>query len=250
MKDAGENLVTHGVTRLHLTLKPLIATLGFGGLLVCLGTLIGIAKLSNEVLEQESFRFDTTLLLAIHRWASPDLDRIMQAITQLGNPGFVVPLTGICLLGLWWRHRRHEAYVLTICALGGAILSTGLKLVFSKPRPQLWTPVIHEITYSYPSGHALGSMVLYGFLAYLCARRYPRWRVLVYSIVSILILAIGLSRLYLGVHWPSDVIGGYGIGFLWLYICTRLAELPWQRSCGEQQKLQATRSLPPHNHEL
>ena len=100
-----------------------------------------------------------------------------------------------------------------------------LKLAFSKPRPELWPQLISEETFSYPSGHALDSMVLYGFLSYLLATLYPRYTKAFYSIVIFLILAIGFSRLYLGVHWPTDIIAGYGIGFLWITVCISLMRL-------------------------
>lgn len=81
------------------------------------------------------------------------------------------------------------------------------------------------LSYSYPSGHAMGSMVLYGFLAYILAIHYPRYARLVYSIAAILVMAIGFSRLYLGVHWPTDIIAGYGVGFLWVTLCITMLKL-------------------------
>ncbi len=95
----------------------------------------------------------------------------------------------------------------------------GLKLFFAKPRPQLWHQLIVETSSSFPSGHALGSMVVYGFLAYLLATEFPRSARLIYTVMTGLILLIGLSRLYLGVHWLTDVIAGYLVGFLWVITC-------------------------------
>jgi undecaprenyl-diphosphatase len=112
-----------------------------------------------------------------------------------------------------------------IDCLGGVILSYGLKLVFSKPRPNLWQSGIEETSFSYPSGHALGSTILYGFLAYVLATRYPQLAFLIYAGAVLLISAIGLSRLYLGVHWPTDIIAGYSIGFLWVMFCITMLKL-------------------------
>ena len=93
------------------------------------------------------------------------------------------------------------------------------------PRPQLWQQLIKETSFSYPSGHALGSMVIYGFIAYLLAFHYPKFAQIIYTFAAILIGAIGLSRLYLGVHWPTDIIAGYGVGYLWLMFSITMLKL-------------------------
>lgn len=220
-----KTLVHFWVDQLHSQLTSLIVTLGTVGLGICLLILLAIAKLSNEVLQQEAFVFDTTTLLWIHQFSSPSLDAVMLTITRLGNPSIVVPGSIISFTLLWWQHHRQEAYLFAVNCLGGAVLANGLKLIFNKPRPQLWPQLITETTFSYPSGHALGSMVFYGFLAYLLARLYPQGAVIIYGLATLVISAIGCSRLYLGVHWPTDIIGGYGIGFLWLSICITMLKV-------------------------
>ncbi|WP_212661555.1 MULTISPECIES: phosphatase PAP2 family protein [Acaryochloris] len=151
----------------------------------------------------------------------------MLAITRLEDPSIVVSLVVISFILFEWRCYRQEAYILAVNCFGGAVLATGLKLVFNKTRPQLWPQLITETTFSYPSGHALGSIVFYGFLAYLLASLHSRRRrtVTIYGLASLLISAIGFSRLYLGVHWPTDITGGYGIGFLWLSVCITILKL-------------------------
>lgn len=210
---------------IHPRLAPLIATIGIVGLASCLLILFGLAKLVEEVLEREAFAFDTTFLLWLHKFANPNLDNFMLLITNLGNPNTVVIIAGITVLFLWWRRYREEAKFFVIVCLGALILNTGLKLFFSKPRPQLWHQLISEKSFSFPSGHALGSMVLYGFIAYELATHYPDFAKVIYSLTVILIAAIGISRLYLGVHWPTDIIAGYGVGFLWLMICITMLKL-------------------------
>lgn len=206
-------------------IETLIATLGIVGLGICLLLLWIVAKLSKEVWEREAFAFDTSFLLWLHQFSSPSLDRIMLFITKLGNPGIVLPIAFITLVILVWKRQWQETQLFVIVCLGGAILNTGLKLIFSKVRPALWHRLITETTYSFPSGHALGSVVLYGAIAYLLARSYPKFSQLIYTLTSGLILAICLSRLYLGVHWPTDIIAGIGIGFLWLTLCVVMLEL-------------------------
>jgi len=203
----------------------LVATVGTIGLSICLIVLSLLAWLFSEVLERESFGFDTSFLLWLHQFANPFLDSVMLTITQLGNPIFAGGVALVSLILLWWQHYRLEAKIFAIANLGGAILNTGLKLTFSKPRPHLWTQLITETSFSFPSGHALASVVLYGFIAYLLANRYAQFAKPIYLFTLIEIAMIILSRLYLGVHWPTDVIAGCGIGFLWLIICITMLKL-------------------------
>jgi membrane-associated phospholipid phosphatase len=217
----------------HSRLMTFIAAVGVIWLTICLLLLLLLAHLSDEVLEQEALLFDETILLSIHQWSSPTLDQVMLLITQLGNPTALVPLACISISWLSWRRQWHIALLFFVTGLGGAVLSTGLKLFFGKARPQLWPQLITETTYSFPSGHALGSMVLYGLMAYLIAHQFPRRAGLIYSAAAVLIGAIGFSRLYLGVHWPTDVLAGYSIGFLWLFVCTALFRLKFTASMSK-----------------
>ena len=186
---------------------------------VCALTTYVLIYVSQAVLQQEAFAFDTRFLLQIHQFSNPALDRVMLAITRLGNPEIVVPFTILLCFLLLWKNYKTEAIFFFVNACGGAVLSDVLKLTFQKPRPDLWPQLISEMTFSYPSGHALGAMVLYGFFSYVLAQRYSRWAIAFYGIAALLIVAIGFSRLYLGVHWPTDVVGGYSVGLLWITVC-------------------------------
>jgi membrane-associated phospholipid phosphatase len=212
-------------SKINPKIATLITTVGIVGLTTCLLIIYFVAQISDEVLEQEAFAFDRTILLWIHSFASPTLDRIMQFITSFNNPDLVSIVAGVALILLLWKRCYSEAKIFAIDCAGGVILSYGLKSVFGKIRPNLWQSAIEEVSFSYPSGHALGSTVLYGFLAYLFATRFPQFSGLIYLLAVILIGAIGLSRLYLGVHWPTDILGGYGIGFLWLTFCITMLKL-------------------------
>ena len=209
----------------HPRLMSFVATAGFAWLGVCLLLLLGLTQLAEEVLEQEAFALDEVILLWIHQFSTPWLDQAMLVVTQLGNPGVVVPLTFIGLSWLLWQRRWRIAAIFALNCIGGAVLSTGLKVFFGKPRPQLWPQLITETTYSFPSGHALGAMVLYGFSSYLLAQQFPRQRKRIFGLATLLIGGIGFSRLYLGVHWPTDVIAGYSVGFLWISVCIGLLRL-------------------------
>jgi membrane-associated phospholipid phosphatase len=185
----------------------------------CLSLVLGLGLICREVWEKETSSLDVAFLMGLHHWANPGLDTVMASITRLGNPVFVVVLVAIALTWLLYQRKRLEFAMLMVACVGAVGLNSGLKLVFGRSRPHLWSPLIHETTYGFPSGHALGSLVLYGFLAYLYAQRYPRRAKVTYGIMAILVGLIGLSRLYLGVHYPTDVLAGYGMGMLWLVGC-------------------------------
>ena len=211
--------------RVYPDLVTLTAAIGAGGLIGCLLLLFLLAKLCREVLEKEAFSFDRAFLLWLHQFANPGLDRLMLNITQLGNPEVVIPIAALTLGILWIRRWRSEAKLFAIACLGGAILNTGLKLVFTRTRPDLWKRLIVEMSYSFPSGHALGSVVLYGIIAYFLAQAYPKYASLFYAGAIVLVFAISFSRLYLGVHWPTDILAGWSIGSLWLTICITMLKL-------------------------
>ncbi|MGB3298459.1 MAG: phosphatase PAP2 family protein [Phormidesmis sp.] len=211
--------------QVHTRIASFVAFFGVVWLGLCILIVYLLAELSDEVLEKEAFALDRTILLYIHQFASPTLDAIVVGITRIGDPKTVVPLTAIVLCFLWLKRYRTEAKIFALDAFGGVVLSYFLKLAFNKQRPQLWDSPIVETTFSYPSGHALGSMVLYGFLSYVFATIYPRYAKVFYSVATVLIIFIGLSRLYLGVHWPTDIAAGYGIGFLWISVCIALLRL-------------------------
>ena len=225
MQDFLRQVVKFWRSHVSPKLASLIATVGIVGIVSCLLIIYVVAEISDEVLDREAFAFDKTILLWIHDFTNPTLDRVMHVVTSLNNPDFVSIVAAIAFGLLLWKRCYPEAKIFVIDCAGGVILSYGLKSVFGKTRPDLWESAIEEVSYSYPSGHALGSTVLYGFLAYLFATRFPKFAWLIYSLAVVTIASIGLSRLYLGVHWPTDIIGGYGIGFLWLMFCITMLKL-------------------------
>ncbi len=174
------------------------------------------------------FGLDTVILLAIYKWHTPLLDRLMVGITTLGNPTALLLICSGLAIGPLFSHRRQQATTLGIAAVGALGWNYWLKAHFGRARPALWDWIVHAGHYSFPSGHAMGSVVIYGFLAYTLAEQFPQWRKQIFTLSTILILAIGLSRLYLGVHWPTDVAAGYAVGLMWLITCL-IAEKLWQK---------------------
>ncbi|AFY95414.1 phosphatase PAP2 family protein [Chamaesiphon minutus] len=191
-------------------------------LVIYLSILAIVAWLCSEVWEKEAFSFDRSFLLWLHQFANPQLDRLMLFFTALGDPPTVVAIFVLTIAWLIFKQRYSDVIKFAIVCVGGVIINQEMKLFFAKPRPELWQRLITDMTYSFPSGHATGSMVVYGFLAYILAKQWLKYQIYIYAIASMVIVSIGFSRLYLGVHYPTDIIAGYGIGFLWLATCLRL----------------------------
>jgi membrane-associated phospholipid phosphatase len=206
-------------------LQTLIVTIGVVGLTSCLLISFILAWLFQEVLEREALAFDSSWLYWLHGYANPSRDAVMLIITQLADASIVLVIVAVTLGILWWQHHREEANFFALACLGAFILNTGLKLFFTKPRPHIIPSLIAETSFSFPSGHALGGFVMYGFLAYLLSAHFPKFSKLIYTLAVLTIALIGLSRMYIGVHWPTDIIAGYGIGYLWLMICITMLKL-------------------------
>ncbi|MCX7596451.1 MAG: phosphatase PAP2 family protein [Fischerella sp.] len=171
------------------------------------------------------YGLDKAILLSIQKLHTPLLDRIMLGITFLGEP---LVLLLICLgwgAGLHHYKRHSEITTLFTAAFGAISLNILLKELFCRKRPALWNYIVNVRHYSFPSGHAMVSIVIYGFLSYLLAKQFPRYRKPILALTAILIVAIGFSRLYLGVHWPADVVAGYAAGLVWLTACILSLEL-------------------------
>lgn len=180
-----------------------------------------VAWLCTEVWEKEAFSFDKSWLLWIHQFATPLLDRVFLFITALGNPEIVVIIFVSTIVWLGMKHKYSDGVRFFIICGGALLINSVMKLFFAKPRPELWTRLIAEHSFSFPSGHAVGSMVIYGFVGYLLGKEFESYRGVIYAIASTIIISIGFSRLYLGVHYPTDIIAGYGVGLLWLTTCLK-----------------------------
>ncbi|WP_017716588.1 phosphatase PAP2 family protein [Kamptonema formosum] len=204
---------------LKTKLLSILSTIRIAGLLQAGLAMSVFAWIAKEVLRKQTAAFDTAILMALRQTHTPLLDRAVVAVTFLGEPEFLLALCAGSAAVLLRDKRRSEATTLGIAAAGAVGLNYWLKHLFSRDRPALWDRIVDVGFYSFPSGHAMISMVVYGMLGYLLAKRFPRWRGLIVSSTVVLIAAIGLSRLYLGVHWPTDVIAGYSAGVVWLIAC-------------------------------
>lgn len=159
--------------------------------------------------------FDERVAHWVQSQSSDALDLVMHAITSCGNTLTIILVTALSSALLFRLTRRKRAILLIWLACGiGYGINNLAKYLFARPRPQLSTLFTDPSSYSFPSGHAMVSTVVYGCLVFMLARAYPgaRWPLRV--AVSIFIFLIGLSRVYLDVHWPTDVIAGFALGFL------------------------------------
>jgi membrane-associated phospholipid phosphatase len=206
-------------------IRSLISIIRLAGLAVAGFGMWVFATLAEGVLEKESYAFDTSILLALRELHTPLGNRVMLGLTFVGEPNLLLV---ICLiLGILLLARNHRSEAATIALAGGGAIGLNLllKKLFARDRPLLWERVVDVRFYSFPSGHAMISMVIYGLLGYFLGSRFPKQRWFIYSLTVVLVAAIGLSRLYLGVHWPTDVIAGYTAGLVWLITCILSLEI-------------------------
>ena len=167
--------------------------------------------LVHWVLSGESLPFDLAIRAAVHGWASPLLTNAMLPITTLGSALIRLPLAAILAVWLAVTGRRRPAILLAAAAVAAEPVVQLLKLAVHRPRPEVFFGLAPAETYSFPSGHTFGSTIFYGLLAgiLMSFANSHRKRVSVAIFAVLLILLIGLSRVYLGYHYPSDVLGGW-----------------------------------------
>jgi membrane-associated phospholipid phosphatase len=188
------------------------------GLVATGGLMLGLAQFHEEILEPDSVQMDAFLQADVHDDATPGLTRVMFALTEIGSPQVLAPAIPVIAALLWWRRLRHAAVVWLIATGGAAGLITVLKLHFQRTRPDLPWAFVHEPSFSFPSGHSVLAVVVYGMAIYIGMRRLARvWqRVALVAVAGAVIVGIGYSRIYLGVHYPSDVAAGYFVGAVWV----------------------------------
>ncbi len=173
----------------------------------------GFAALVGEVHEKEVFAFDAPILNLLHAQATPSIDRFFVLTSRLGYLWGVVPVDAIILVLLVVRRRFRDGLFLGISVIGSAILNIVAKNYFSRMRPDLWVSIRPETTYSFPSGHAMGSATLGMAVIILCWPTRWRWPLLAVCVLAVLL--VGVSRVYLGVHYPSDILAGWTAAIAW-----------------------------------
>jgi undecaprenyl-diphosphatase len=187
-------------------------------LIVAAASLILFAWLSAEVLDRQSLAFDFAVRIAVHRQSTSVLTFLMRGLSVLGSAEVMFPLVLVTLAVMAGIGVRRHAILLVGTLTGAAVLELALKLAFHRTRPQPFFDYPLPDTYAFPSGHAMIALCFYTALAWILSSRLAkRWsRVAVWTVAGLLIGLIGLSRIYLGVHYPSDVLGGYAAGMVWM----------------------------------
>lgn len=181
-------------------------------------TLLLLTLLHRQLSGTAVQHFDLLAQTRVHMMTNPLLTGFMLALTWLGAIKIFGPALACAVVWLALRGRGNEAALLGGGIAGAFILNETLKLHFHRPRPQVPWSIGDEHTFSFPSGHSLFAVVLYGTLAYLALRRSGRKRHRVWIVLpaTLMPLSIGLSRIYLGMHYPTDVLAGWLAGAMWL----------------------------------
>ncbi|HSD17360.1 MAG TPA: phosphatase PAP2 family protein [Thermomonas sp.] len=201
--------------------------LAFGGLLL---PLWGFGELADEVREAEAFPFDAPILQFAHGIARDGFDRAFFLASKLGYEWGVVPCDVVLVLALAATRKLREGLFAGVAIIGSALLNLGAKHLFARQRPTLWESIAPESTFSFPSGHAMGSITLAMVLVLLAW--HTRWRWWVTVPMAAFVAMVGLSRVYLGVHYPSDILAGWAVAIGWTVGAYLLVfphgQRPWQ----------------------
>ncbi|WP_174728776.1 phosphatase PAP2 family protein [Mesobacillus harenae] len=189
------------------------------------------AEIAEEMLEQELKTFDDAVIGFFRAIESSTLNQAMIFITELGSVWFLATLSIITILTLWIKVKDKWGILFFIIGIGGGgLLTRLLKYYYGRGRPSI-NPEIDAIGYSFPSGHSLGSLIFYGFITYFIIRselkKSIKW--VAACLAGLLVVLIGMSRIYLGAHFPSDVIAGHLAGAIWMILSILALEwVQWQ----------------------
>ncbi len=209
---------------LHVTVGLLVAVLGA----------VLFSAILEEVLDSASLvQWDVARSAAFHDRQTPAGVDIFYLITQLGSPVTVTAM-GAVVVAMLWRRRRRTLILACVAAWGGeALLNQAIKHLVHRTRPPFGAAYLHGASFSFPSGHSMGATVAYGMVAYLLIRHVerrslPPWLIVTGAATTIVL--VSFSRLYLGVHYPSDVLGGIAVGVAWLAVCITGVEVAVRRA--------------------
>jgi undecaprenyl-diphosphatase len=202
-------------------------------LTVLVGLVLLFAQIADEVFEQETHAFDKAILLALRVNGDPRqmigppwLALAFRDITSLGGFTVITLVTLLSVLYLLVAGKIRNAVILTLAISLGAVAESSLKLLFSRARPDVVPHLVEVQTMSFPSGHAMMSAVTYLTLGAMLARAQPtrHLRIFILSVGVFLTVSIGISRVFLGVHWPTDILAGWTIGGAWALVTWMVAD--------------------------
>ncbi len=199
-------------------------TLGF---LTAVGGLWLFGGIVQDILAGDPLvYFDQAVATTLQSWATPLATPVFVGISRLGSLGVGVLALGVSVC-YGWRRQWLQLGAWLVALGGGEALNLVLKQLLARPRPPVVHPLVSAAGYSFPSGHAMASLIAYGMLAYFAILALRTWRARTGAVcaAALLVLLIGFSRLYLGVHYVSDVLGGFAAGGVWLSTCITGMEL-------------------------
>lgn len=190
-------------------------------LIIVVGGINLFVDLTNTLHTDALAEYDRKITDYVTSFRTPQLNKFFQFITEVGDLNGYIVLTTLSTIIFWliFRNWRFVLEIVFVLAISG-LANVALKQVINRARPDA-EHLVSVATLSYPSGHAMSAIAFYGFLIYLFYNfKLNVWvKTLTILILGLLILAIGISRIYLGVHYPSDIAGGYIAGFIWVIFC-------------------------------
>ncbi len=192
----------------------MLAGLFAGAIVLALGVFIARFLLWDWLLP-----FESSCLLTLKRWANPTLDRYMTVLTWLAQGEITIPICLVMGAVLIYRKEAIVALVLGVVLSGSWLLNGIFKSFFRRKRPELWASSNRPMDYSYPSGHSMSAISFYGLLAAILTNNLSIPLGITAPLALSLTLGVGFSRVYLGVHWPTDVLSGWVAGAIWLGAC-------------------------------
>jgi undecaprenyl-diphosphatase len=212
-------------------------------LLVMALMLWGFVEIAGEVIDGDTARFDEWMLRALRNPNNPAvpigpqwLGEVTRDLTALGGIAFLTLLT-LTISGYLWLRRMYSAmFFLLIAVIGGLLVSTFLKSLFNRPRPDIVTHLSSVYASSFPSGHSMLSATVYLTIGALLARFVSELRFKAYFLIVALVLTglVGISRVFMGVHYPTDVLAGWVAGLSWAILCWIVARQLQHRGSVEQ----------------
>jgi membrane-associated phospholipid phosphatase len=202
------------------------------GFVIFAGTTLILGEIAEDIMNGEPLTIaDAQISTWLHTHRSPHLTTVFWIVTTLGSTELVSCVAVAVGLYLLWKRQLYWLAAIWLSVFGGMLLNKYLKYVFHRPRPHFDDPILTLTSYSFPSGHTMAATVLYGVLATLLVTRVKgrSFRVLVILSASLLIVLVGFSRMYLGAHYLSDVLGAIAEGLAWLSLCLTAVYSLWRQ---------------------
>lgn len=189
-----------------------------GGVVLAAVALWFFKKQADSVVEGHADRLDETVMTAVHRIDNVGMHRTMNAVTQLGSHVAIGTAAGLTALMMLKRNRKHDAWTVVISTGGAMAINTVLKNIFRRQRPiEMARRIKLPKSHSFPSGHSLLSAATYPIVAHhLVENASLPVQAVAHTLAAMIVISVGFSRIYFGVHFPSDVLGGFAAGFGWL----------------------------------